>query len=435
MENQSVQEYSHTTANQYVLPSAKTLRHQETNHSNHSDVSYPVLNETMEKYLEDPLIFHESDKNLEILLKLASENPALKEDLEALLQHLNKLKTQRDQYKALLEQMASKLDKFDPKNVESFGAFKEYVRESNGKIEESKSIDKEYGREISNYIDKLNFQIDFLKLKIFEENSLVNSQKKGEELPTINSRDFSQLLPNENENENENYNDNEEDLIKNNKAGQMSSRDIRFPKKTHPKWTSVDFHMRKTTTPAPERLDTFLDTSKRSLYEIQARLDYFPKRIKELEEDNQKLIQIINNAEPQTPTMHEEVKERLMSNHLQKEDLEKMLAEIQIKQKEIEEKTKDLEMKRKDLETKEQELSQKENLLKSKQSEELPPKAPHNDNNTLNVENKHYTKASLQGSAGNLTDSIKKSNRISFKENEALNTQKSLPFCSSCRIF
>lgn len=389
------------------LPSYKTIKRYETNNTNSDNGNY---------YGVDRCLESESEERFSIFNKIAIENPALKEEMESLVQHLNKLKSQRDQYKGLLDKMVSHFDQLkDGKGK----IVNEYIKETSEKEEESKNLDLEYGKGISDYIDKLNFQIDYLKMKIYEESSSLKViNKKHDDLPE--SKDLSQILSIDQEVNHHHEND----------KVNMSIPELHQGKKTHQKWTSVDFQHHK------KRQSNDYNTTKTSIQDVQAFLDYFPQRIRELEEENHQMMEFINNMQnaeqvKEKEVVKEKINERMNSNSLQKEEILQLLNELITKQKEMEEKAQNLDEQHHLLLLKQQELELKENQLKSKQTnQEDHLLKPPSENSAVGS----YLKNSLHQPDLLLSDSSTKPKPIR-KENEPLPKQQNMPFCSSCRIY
>ena len=205
--------------------SDKTFNHQVTNHS---DMSGPLLNETMEKDLEDAPKTTNEDPS-DVLKKLIND-PNFNEDLNKLLQHLSNLKAQREQYKAMLDQIAMKFEDLEGGKQAYEILLNDYIKENED--EESKIPDMQYGKDISNYLDKLNVQIDFLKLKIMEENSIneMNELPINEAENAIMSKDLSEMFIDE---------------INKKKDEIYSTAELKTMKKVRPKWISVDYRGNK----------------------------------------------------------------------------------------------------------------------------------------------------------------------------------------------
>lgn len=382
--------------------SSKTLRRYETNKS---DVSLPFLNETMEKYIEEA--DHPNEDSL--MMKKIAVDPSFKEDLDKLLSQLNKVKAQREQYKVMFQQILNKYEAIEGLKPSFEKFLNDYVKEN--ECEDSKSLDQQYGKDIAGYLDKLNVQIDFLRMKILEENSIsnINIKEEAEYLPET-SKEFSQNFF-------------EEINRRKIEMTNISSQDLAFKKKIRPKWISVDYHLKK-----GEGFEELVDISRKSLEEIQDKLGYFPQRIKELEEENTKMFRMIKkfNELHSTGTL-KEIEERMKTNEQMKQEMEKNMSELSLKQKEIEEKANQLEKKRLELEMKEKELLDKEKNVK------IPAK-----NETADPRNSfkvvHYNQASVASSTGNekSPNRISKSARlISDKDPKA---NGSLPVCSGCII-
>ena len=416
---------SEVVSNYSAIPaSSKTIRHHETHHS---DVSGPLLNETMEKYFEDNQKPSTEDPSTKIL-KNFSNDPVFKEDLDNLLQQLSKLKTQRDQYQAMLDQMALRFEGIEGGKQAYDKFLKEYIKE-NDELE-GKSIDTQYGKDISNYLDKLNVQIDFLRLKIMDENSInIGIKEEAEFMP---SKDFSRILMEE------------VNKKKELTSGIYSTNELVFKKKNRPKWISMDY--RGVRFEKREDLDGFLDISRKSLEELQNKLGYFPQRIKDLEDENHRMMRLIskfNEIEANNSGTIKELKERLNSNDRKKDEMETFLQDLQEKQRQIEEKTRLLEEKSKKLEEKEKEIDDKRKELEcNKNSEENEicentnkneEKSEKHEKNKYDDIQLHYHRNSMKPNP-NENSMTRMPKPITHRETKDLE-QKKLPLCSGCNIY
>ena len=363
-----------------------------------TDSPRTFLSKTPESIPENPLPeFHQpSEENLEIFLKLAND-PLYKEDLEHLTQRLSSLKSQRDHYKGFLDQIVSRCEQKEnpsPNFDNSFQIFKNSSHHSKNssqnqqensenhfqnhlenpkqnqvenfsinhqgnsgnssqkidKIEENyeefvneyikekdSKLDHEYGRELSNYIDKLNLRIDFLRVNFLDETSLLQ--------PFENSKDPSQFFI-----ESQNFSRKDIENSKKNfhKVAIFSSNNINSTKKKHQKWISLDFCIK-------QPLDSMLDVSRKSICELQMKLSYFPERIKQLEEENFRLGNVIKSFKK--GDIVKKLNRKFEENNVKKKlEIEEIMQSLIEKQKEIHEKMKELEKRELEIEVKEEKL-------------------------------------------------------------------------------
>ena len=377
--------------------SVRILKHQTTLEANKSDISGPNLNETIDKSLiSNPTNnFQEAEENSEIM-RNPSNSANHPEDLTSLLHSLSQIKAQRDQYKAILDSITSR---FEEKGIKSRETYDTIVKDS---IEEVNSLDDVYGKNISDYIDKLNMQMDFLRVKMLEENSIGFSKNDD-----IMSKDLSQVLAETSNHRNKNH-----------QNPNMSSRDLKLKqKKIRQKWISVDY--------TPEHSDKGLDQPHKSILDLQAKLGYFPQRIRELEEENKKMGVLIKKLQENELSKEntKKLQEKQEFNDKKKEEMEKLYDDLKDKQKTFEEKVKELDIKRQELEEKEKALELKETLMKIKENGE-EEKIMNDSQNPLDIQ--HYNQGSLPH-----RPIMKISGNNSNNEKQI----KSLPFCNSCLIY
>lgn len=276
---------------------------------NISHKNSPSINEKIDKFPEET---NTNTDPFQLLKKLA-EDSSFKGDLEALLSYFSHLKSQRDHYWLLLEQITSKTDPLDERG-HKIGLL-ELLKEKDG----IQGTNGEYGKGAELYIDRLNLQIDMLKNKMLEENSFLKEKDvlsskvsciKIKEVESVISKDvFNELSF--------------EDIVIKNRG------------KTHQKWISMDLNQRN--------LKEYqgIDNSLRSISDIQMKLGYFPLRIKDLEEDNARMAMLIMKLQEESSDLKMNFYEL---NEKQKE-IDKINAELTLQRKIIEEKEKVLETK------------------------------------------------------------------------------------------
>ena len=342
-----------------------------------------------------------------------SENPTFKDDIEYISEQLDLIKKQRDIYKALLEQFECSLNAqaMDVKRCYSLvdGSMKNQIKTEDFDNNLIDPLSPSYGQELGDRIDRLNFQIKNLK-QAFDERSNPNSPLPREFKETVISSHYSPTK-----------NPSIYSPLKNPKRSRFLKKQKK--NKTRPKSQEIISSKLK-----PDNIlaKSFCESSreimenpyKHSFCNIQAQLEYFPTRIKQLECENKELEKIL-----------EKLKQKELSQSTLSLDrpLKHRKTNFDVKRKELEEFQKELEEKSKALDLKEKELNMWEMNIKTKDRKEGVV-------NTITISNIANPRKSQNSHYEDQTQ-LKKIRANSEKKKDNDEAPEKGYACKVCRIF
>lgn len=325
---------------------------------------------------------HENEYELARRKQKISENPTFRDDIEFISSQLDLIKRQRDIYKALLEQFEASmtLQEQEVKRCQSVqveNSLINQIKENEGNLMTDKGLidplSPSYGKELGDRIDRLNLQIKNLK-HTFEEKSHAGSPLPQEFRETIISSHHSPVRL--------------QSPLKNQKKSRLLKKNIsqKRPKSSDvpPKLSPFQKKLHsKTFCTTPTK---FLDAHpyKHSFCNVQAQLEYFPTRIRQLEQENRELERILERLNQKEMTQSTLSLDRPLKNH------RKTTQNLDVKRKELEHLQRQLEEKSKALENKEKELNQREMVLNRASTKGKKPKEKEDKRvikNTITISN------------------------------------------------
>ena len=324
---------------------------------------------------------HENEFELARRKQKISENPTFHDDIEFISSQLDLIKRQRDIYKALLEQFEGSLTAQEQEvkrcqSVQVENSLVNLIKENEvNEITDKGLIDPlspSYGKELGDRIDKLNLQIKNLK-HTFEDKSHGGSPLPREFRETIVSSHYSPVRL--------------QSPLKNQKITRLLKKKInqKRPKSSdtppNPSLSQKKLHSKTfCITPTPP-----LDAPyKHSFCNVQAQLEYFPTRIRQLEQENRELERILERLNQKEMTQSTLSLDRPLKSH------RKTTQHLDVKRKELENLQRQLEEKSKALESKEKELNAREMVLNRASTKGKKPKEKESKgviNNTITISN------------------------------------------------
>ena len=369
---------------------------------------------------------HENEYELARRKQKISENPTFHDDIEFISSQLDLIKRQRDIYKALLEQFQGSLtaQEQEVKRCQSVQVENSLINQLK-ENEVNEIIDKglidpfspSYGNELGDRIDRLNLQIKNLK-HTFEDKSHVGSPLPREFRETIVSSHYSQQSP-----------------LKNQKKSRF------LKKKINEKRPRSSDAPPPNPTPSQKRLHskTFCITPphydapyKHSFCNVQAQLEYFPTRIRQLEQENRDLERILERLN------HKEMNQSTLSLDRPLKTHRKTTQNLDVKKKELEHLQKQLEEKSKALENKEKELNAREMVLNKASTKGKKPK----EKESNGVIKNNITISNISGPDRNTDvhyedqNQLKKMRRESKESKEKKDEEPEKGYaCKVCRVF
>lgn len=349
-----------------------------------------------------------------------SENPTFKEDIDFISEQLELIRQQRDIYKLLLEQYEESSVLFEQKKLGSFqtNTFprcqSNYVNIHNNHNEdkhiENEHIDpfsSNYGQDLCHKIDKLNQQIKTLKIAFEDKSHTPSPLKKPAHNMLESNISSSSILG----------------LQKKPPRKHCKSKTFGSIAKIQQNPNSEGSKHIKSQSFQFENGDSFQNPYKYSFCKVQAQLEYFPLKIKELEKENQELESILEKLK------NKEVNQRTLSVDRPFDRKSSNLTEA--KRKELERLQKQLEERSRILDLKEKELNEREMKLRRKKEKNVSKDKQQLINN-INIRNS-CPKNEIKGSHYNQDDNLKELRNKESKINDEY-SEKTYA-CKMCNIF
>lgn len=361
--------------------------------------------------VSDAINMHEDESGIVLRKQKILENPIFKEDIEFISQQLDLIKKQRDIYKALLDQyeISFPICLDQGQRAISLDNNNFLINDNEFKNDLIDPFSPSYGNELGDRIDKLNFQIRDLK-QAFEQKSATPSPLKRPKEITLESSSILKV-------------NKVEENVKREKCKSIDLTkklsEVQEPKK---KTLSRSFHFEKP-------LETMENPYKYSFCKIQAQIEYFPLRIKELENENKQLEEILEKLKAKDLTQStlsaDQPKRKNTSNLL---DVKKK--ELEVFQKQLEERSKVLDLKEKELNEREVQIKKKKKVGERKNKDQQLV-------NNINISNIANPNNSQIREADNHYDQKNDLKKIMQPERNKANDEvpEKIYACKICKIF
>lgn len=349
-----------------------------------------------------------------------SEHPTFKEDIDFISEQIELIRQQRDIYKLLLEQYEETSGLLDSKKLENFQKSdfprcQSHCVKINNKNEakhlENEHIDPfspNYGQDLCHKIDILNQQIKNIKVA-FEEKSHTPSPLKRPRPNMLESNISSSSVLG---------------LQKVQPQKNCKSKSFESISKIDPSLKLGSLKNIKSQSFQFESVDSCQNPYKHSFCKVQAQLEYFPLRIKELEKENKELESILEKLKTK------DLNQRTLSVDRPFDRKSSNLTEA--KRKELERLQKQLEERSRLLDLKEKELNEREIKLRKKKEKNVSQDTKLINN--INIRNScPNNNSSIKGSHYNQDDNLKELRNKDSKINDEC-SEKSYA-CKICKIF